>query len=301
MSDRPILTRRDFVRGSAGTVLAASVLGGAVLGSAKRTHAQTGEDAAATRSPVIVVRDADVQSADRVVDKARLGEMLAATVTGVTGAATAAEAWSAMFRPDDIVGVVKSDFMNHTHGELLQLVLASLHALGIPQENILDAQKDNGAVEQCTALICMPALKAHWLTGIGTVLKNYIMFSGKPSQYHKEGSAKLGEIWNMDHVAGKTRLVLVDALRPMCNKGPQPDPRYRWNYNGLVAGTDPVAVETISLRILENKREAHRGEPWPLTPPPVCIEEADTTYGLGVSDPDRIDVQLVGWEDEALL
>jgi len=303
MSKPPILTRRDFVRGTAGTVLAASILGPSRLVRAQDDDSAdpAPTEAAPPRSTVMVVRDADVQTADKVVDQARLGEMLATCLTGVTGAATAAEAWAGLFQPDDVVGIVKSDFMNHTHGELLQLVLASLQALGIPQENILDVQRDNAAVETCTALICMPALKAHWLTGIGTVLKNYIMFSGKPSAYHKEGSANLGEIWCMDHVAGKTRLTLVDALRPMCSKGPQPDPRYRWNYNGLRAGTDPVAVETVGLRIIEAQRELKRGEPWPVTPPPVCIEAADTTYALGTSDPDRIDVNLVGWEDGALL
>ena len=37
-------------------------------------------------------------------------------------------------------------------------------------------------------------------------------------------------------------LVLVDALRPLCDKGPQVDPRYLWDYTGLVAGVDAVAA-----------------------------------------------------------
>jgi hypothetical protein len=51
-------------------------------------------------------------------------------------------------------------------------------------------------------------------------------------------------------VKGKTKLVLVDSLYPLCDKGPQPDPRYQWPYNGLIAGTDPVAVETVCLNII---------------------------------------------------
>ena len=97
------------------------------------------------------------------------------------------------------------------------------------------------------------------------------------------------------------RLVLVDALRPMCNKGPQVDPRFKWDYGGLIAGLDPVAVETTCLRIIEAKREAIRGEPWPLSPPPVCVEAADKTYGLGPSDPAAIDVEFLGWEDDRLI
>jgi len=80
------------------------------------------------------------------------------------------------------------------------------------------------------------------------VLKNYIMFSARPLHYHDANNVKLGEIWKLPIVEGKTRLVVVDALRPLCDKGPQPDPRYMWDYRGLVGGTDPVAVESVCSR-----------------------------------------------------
>ena len=147
----------------------------------------------------------------------------------------------------------------------------------------------------------MPALKAHWLTGIGTVFKNYIMFSGHPSRYHEEDSAKLGEIWHLPEVSGKTKLVLIDALYPLCHQGPQPDPRYKWAYNGLIAGTDPVAVETVCLRVIMEKRKAMRGEEWPISPPPLCVEAADKVYGLGTSDWDQITVESYGWDEDLLL
>ena len=104
---------------------------------------------------------------------------------------------------------------------------------GIPPAQIREAQGGIDKPRACTALIAMPALKAHWLTGIGTVLKNYIMYSGRPSTYHDANNANLGEIWLLPGVKGKTKLVLVDALRPLCDKGPQPDPRYFWDYKGL--------------------------------------------------------------------
>ncbi len=155
--------------------------------------------------------------------------------------------------------------------------------------------------EKCTALIALPALKAHWLTGIGTVLKGYIMFSGSPSSYHRGNSSKLGEIWNLPFVKGKTRLVLVDALYPQYDKGPQPNPRYQWAYNGLIAGTDPVAVEAVGLKIIEEKRKAIRGEPWPLSPPPICLEAADKVYGLGTSRMEEIKIEHYGWDKDLLL
>jgi hypothetical protein len=127
------------------------------------------------------------------------------------------------------------------------------------------------------------------------------MYSGSPSSYHRSNSAKLGEIWNLPFVRGKTKLVLVDALYPLCDKGPQSDPRYQWNYNGFVAGTDPVAVETVCLKIITEKRKVIRGEPWPLSPPPICVEAADKVYGLGTSQMEQIQIKHSGWEHELLL
>ncbi len=299
---RRTLTRRDFVRGTVGSALAASVLGPSGLLSAQPATDGGGDAASgAQRSRVLVVREQSAMTDAHNVDVGTLRTMLTVAVTGITGAATAREAWASLYRPEDVVGLVTTDFMNRTHPELVTLVTEALVDAGVPEGNVRDAQGNDRKVKECTALLCMPAMKAHWLTGIGTVIKNYIMFSGKPASYHKADSAKLGEIWLLPDVVGKTRLVLVDALRPMCNKGPQPDPRYKWDYKGLIASADPVAADATCLRILQAKRDAIRGEPWPISPPPVCVEAADTTYGLGTADPERIDLQLVGWDHERLL
>ena len=127
------------------------------------------------------------------------------------------------------------------------------------------------------------------------------MYSGRPSNYHTEKSAKLGEIWLIPEVKGKTRLVLVDAIHPLCDKGPQPEPRYKRAYNGLIAGTDPVAVETVGIKILTAKRHALRGEPWPISPPPICTEAADKVYGLGTSKIEEIKIANYGWDEDLLL
>jgi hypothetical protein len=95
--------------------------------------------------------------------------------------------------------------------------------------------------------------------------------------------------------------VLVDALRPLCDKGPQPDPRYLWDYKGLIAGTDPVAVEAVCLKIITAKREALRGEPWPLSPPPLCVPMADKRYGLGTCKTEEITINRAGWTDGTLV
>jgi hypothetical protein len=250
---------------------------------------------------VIVVRDQHALGERHKVNLPVLKQMLEESLLRLTGRKTSKEAWLSLVKPDDIVGLVPTAHLNPTHQELVDAVEGSLREAGIPKDHIRNAQGGPSLPEACTALIALPALKAHWLTGIGTVLKNYIRYSGKPSAYHGEQNAKLGEIWNLPAVKGKTKLVLVDALRPLCDKGPQPDPRYLWNYSGLLAGTDPVAVETVCLRIINNKREAMRGEPWPLSPPPLCVAAADEQYHLGTSNMAEIHVEHSGWSEGLLI
>jgi len=218
-----------------------------------------------------------------------------------TGENNIKDAWLSLIKPKDTVGLVSTPHLNPTHKELVDAVKTILIEIGIPEKQILMAQGGPDKVKACSVLISLPALKAHWLTGIGTVLKNYITYSGNPSNYHQENNAKLGEIWNLPDVKGKTKLVIVDALHPLCDKGPQPDPRYKWAYNGLIIGSDPVAVETICLKIITEKRNAMRGEPWPLSPPPLCVEAADKTYKLGTSKMEEIKLKHFGWEQDLLL
>ena len=285
------ITRRDFIRGSLTTAIGASLAG------TKYIHA----DDKPALSKVTVIRNASVMDAELKIDTSILKEMLDQTLVDVTGKKSNADAWLSLLKKDDIVGIVTTPHLNPTHDELVEVVKTSLINFGVAEKNIIMAQGSLDKPKKCTALICMPALKAHWLTGIGTVIKNYIMFSGRPRNYHDQDSAKLGEIWHLPEVKGKTKLILVDALHPLCDKGPQVDPRYKWPYKGLIAGLDPVAVESVCLKILTTKRNLIKQKPWPLSPPPLCVEAADSVYGLGTSDFKKIEINAIGWKEDLLL
>ncbi len=286
------LTRRDFLRGTLGATLGASIIGPNFL--------RAGEKAAG-QSLVTVIRDENAMDASNTVNTDILRDLLDQTVIKITGQNSAKDAWLSLVKPTDTIGLVDTTHLNPTHPEVAEAVKNSLIAAGIPEEKIFKAQGGPDKPKACTALIALPCLKAHWLTGIGTVMKLYILYSGNPRRYHDQDNAKLGEIWNYPFVKGKTKIILVDALHPLCDKGPQPDPRYKWAYNGLIAGTDPVAVETVCLRIIMEKRKAMRGEEWPLSPPPLCVEAADKVYGLGTSDWSKIRVEPYGWDKDLLL
>ncbi len=292
MSERRVVSRRDFMRGTAGAAVGISLFGVDLAGAVAQGPRS---------AKVIIVRDRRALDERHDVNAAVLREMLEETVRRVTGHASPRDAWRSLVAPQDTVGLVPTPHLNPTHQELVTAVRVALADAGVPGERVRLAQGGPEKAEACTALISLPALKAHWLTGIGTVLKNYITFSGHPSRYHEENNDRLGEIWGLPHVRGKTRLVLVDALRPLCDKGPQPDPRYLWDFKGLVAGTDPVAVEAVCLKIITAKRQALRGEPWPLSPPPLCVAMADRRYGLGTCNLEEITIERIGWREEALI
>jgi len=295
-----ILTRRDFIRGTIGATLGYSVLGLKWPAAAEEQDANS--KSPARSSVVTIVRDEHVMDASMNVDTAILKTMFEQTLTRTAGKNRPKDAWLSLVKPDDVVGLVTTPALNPTNKDLIEIVKMSLEEAGIPQDHIVMAQsRSTDKVKACSALISMPALKAHWLTGIGTVIKNYITFSGNPRAYHGAGSAKLGEIWNLPDVKGKTKLVLVDALYPLCDKGPQVDPKYKWPYNGLIAGFDPVAVETVCLKIITAKRHAIKGEPWPLSPPPICVEAADKVYGLGTSRMEEIKIVHYGWDKDLLV
>jgi hypothetical protein len=289
---KPVLTRRDFIRGTIGAAVGTSIFG---------LKWPMAEAKAARSSLVTIVRDKNAMDSSKNVNSAIVKKMLDQALVKVTEQKNPKDAWLSLVKPTDMIGLVPTNHLNPTHEEVVDAVKSSLVDAGILRKRIKLADGGPDEPKECTALIALPALKAHWLTGIGTVLKDYILFSGSPSSYHKGNSAKLGEIWNLPFVKGKTKLVLVDALYPLCDKGPQPDPRYKWAYNGLIAGTDPVAVETVGLKIIEEKRKAIRGEPWPLSPPPICVEAADKIYGLGTSRMEEIKIEHYGWDKDLLL
>lgn len=289
---RFVITKRDFLRGTVGAALGATLAGPGWLRAA-------GESSGKSR--VVVVREQEVMDGSMIVEKDLLRGMLHNVLREVTGEDSPSSAWLKLVNVDDVIGLVPTPAMNPTHQELIEVVTDSLVEAGIPADSIRNAQGRSVDLAPITALISMPGLKAHWLTGIGTVIKNYILYSGAPRNYHDQNSARLGEIWRLPQVEGKTKLVLVDALSPVCDKGPQVDPRYKWAYKGLIAGTDPVAVETVCLKIIEAKRQEIRGEPWPLTPPPLCIEAADSVYKLGTSDPGKIEIMKTGWSQGSLV
>jgi hypothetical protein len=299
---RPI-TRRDFLKGTAygtvGLALGINQLGVKALAQEKIIPFAAKNP---TSKIVLIRHEAAVDEKHRV-NSGIVQEMVDTALKAFTGKQDAVEAWKSLIRPEDTVGVkyTHCGWMRvHTEDAVVTAIVKSLRDLGIPKKRIY-AEDGRIPLAKCTALINVPSVKVHALTGIGVSIKNYVNFSSQPSAYHDGGSMNLGEVWLFPEVKGKTRLVIVDALRPYFGPGPQINPLHRWDYKGILVGTDPVALDATCLRICQVKRNLFKGEEWIITPPAKSIAAADTKYHLGTSDPAKIQVIRLGWEKDLFI
>ena len=296
MAEQRFITRRDFMRGTAGAALATAL--GTGLASETR-----GEKTAR----VVLIRDAGAVNEKGEVQTAVVQKMLDEAVTTLLEEPNLGRAWGKLIKSSDIVGIKSNSWYKlPTPPELEDAVKRRVREAGVPEKNI--AVDDRGVLrnpifKSSTALINVRPVRTHHWSGVGTCLKNYIMFVPDPANYHDEGCSPLGKIWTDPLVKGKTRLNLLAALTPQFyGRGAHSfDRRYVWPYKGLIVGTDPVAVDAIGAHLLQTKRILHFGDDRSLDVPPVHIEAADKRYGLGVSDLKRIQLVKLGWQDEILI
>jgi hypothetical protein len=295
-------TRRDFVEGAAYGTLGA-ILGLAAPGCSRRQVQPAVFQAENPKSRLVLVRDEQAvnDSGQPVAQVVR--NMLDQAMLRFTGAADSSSAWKQLFNPGDVVGIkiTRCQWMRvGTEQVVVDAVVARLSDLGLSSDQIV--VRDAGMpLALCTALINVPAMKVHAVTGFAGALKNYINFSPTPQRYHHANNRMLGEVWLRPEVKDKTRLVIADLLRPYFGPGPQINPAYRWSYRGVMVGQDPVAVDTVALAICCQKRREYRSEEWPITPPPLQLVDAEQRYGLGVADPERIALLCEGWSEGLLV
>jgi len=292
-----IITRRDFLRVSAGTAMAATLGSGITLG----------EPRAETTAKVVLIRNAEVLGRQDKVNEEILRSMLDEAVKSLLGTDEPIEAWRKLFKSADVVGI-KSNAWSRlpTPKELEAAIKRRLLDVGVAEKNIdIDDRGvlNNPVFVKGTALVNVRPLRTHHWSGVGTCLKNYIMFVPDPWSYHDEGCSPLGKIWTYPIVKGKTRLNILSVLTPQFyGRGAHFfDRRYVWSYKGLIVGTDPVAVDTVGAHLLQVKRVAFFGEDRALDVPPIHIVAADKKYHLGVSDLSRIQLMKLGWMEEVLI
>ena len=149
-------------------------------------------------------------------------------------------------------------------------------------------------VDDLTALINVGVLKDHELAGVSLGMKNWYGAIHNPNKCHEDGCAPfIPHLASYPLIRDKLRLTVIDALSGQCHGGPARSPKWSWPYKGVLASTDPVALEAVGARILEDRRsEVGLGTLSSEKRAPRWIGEAGK-LGLGEADLARIRVEDV--------
>jgi len=292
------ISRREFIRDGAAAAAAATL----ALAFPGKPVAQV-----PAKTKVVLVRDKDALDERGVVRPEALQRMLDEALKTLLGEKEAAAAWKKIIRPGDVVGIKTNVWRNlATPAALEEAIRRGVLSAGVKAEDV--SVRDRGVLDdpifmKATALINTRPMRTHDWSGLGTLIKNYIMFVPDPPRFHPDSCADLAALWQLPEVKGKTRLNVLVMLTPLFHSvGPHGfNPAYVWKYGGLVVSTDPVAADATGARIIQAKRREFFGEDRPINPPPKHIELADSRHHLGTADPGKIDLVKLGWQEGILI
>jgi hypothetical protein len=290
------ITRRDFLRKT--TAAAAVAAAGVPL---------IAQSMSPKKSRVILIRHQGVVDATGAVDRATIEGMIDDAVVALFDAKTPGDAWKNIAGAGDVVGIKTNVWKYlHTPTELEGKLKARCVSAGVRESDIAIDDRgvlSNPVFQKATVLINARPMRAHHWSGVGGCLKNYIMFTPNPSDYHPDSCIDLGAVWKLPPVAGKTRLNVLVMLTPQFHcLGPHHfDKEYIWSYGGLLVGSDPVALDAVGLKILEAKRKLYFKEDSPMRPPVRHIRAAEEKHGIGVANLERIEVRTLGWKEGILI
>jgi hypothetical protein len=294
---------------------------GAVAATGLAAFAVRGARAAdAARSRVVVVTHPEVILREYRVNPPVVRQMLDRALVELSGAQDEKAAWQTVGKEDDFVAVKHNSIgapTLHSHTEINDAVAAQLAAqVGVKPERIVVVDRivpepygefsepftlpSNGLqtrlrrlyTDHATAIVNVSVLKSHSGEGVSAALKNHLGSVNNPAAFHwwqpERLPRNLPELNALAPLRQKTRLCIVDAIRPLFAGGPADNEQYRWDFRSLIVGTDPVAVTAVGIRILEAKRKESVGKDWPMTAARQMVAYAQK-IGLGNADADRID------------
>jgi uncharacterized protein (DUF362 family) len=111
--------------------------------------------------------------------------------------------------------------------------------------------------ELCSSLINIPQLKDHGTAGFTGALKNHYGTISNAREFHSNNCTNPGipEINLIPEIRDKQKLIITDALMGVFNGGPRWERNFMWPFGGILIGTDPVAMDTVMLNIINEKRK----------------------------------------------
>jgi len=145
----------------------------------------------------------------------------------------------------------------------------------------------------CDAVINLPVLKDHGITGVTLALKNLFGAIHNPNKYHLTvGDPYVADVNMLPAIRQKIRLTICDATTAQYEGGPSFMPQWTWLYNGLLVARDPVALDSTGWQIIERKRaeKGLKSLKEMKREPAYIATAADANHRLGTNDPKRIEL-----------
>ncbi|GAX62665.1 Fe-S center protein [Candidatus Scalindua japonica] len=149
--------------------------------------------------------------------------------------------------------------------------------------------------EEVDSMINLGLLKDHGLAGVSIALKNISHgVISHPDNFHDNSCDPfIAAINSIPVIKDKIKLHICNGIVGLYEGGPMPKKRHTWSNNGIILSRDPVALDTIGMDIIEEKRK--KKELRSLFDRPNLPKHIETAskYGLGVSDLNLINHKIM--------
>jgi uncharacterized protein (DUF362 family) len=175
-------------------------------------------------------------------------------------------------------------------GPMIYGTVGATKDLGYEQE--LTEQNKTGyclskiVTREATAIINVPIIKQHCFAGMTGALKNHFGCIHNPEDFHYiDGCNPAVADVNLDKaIRKKQRLCVVDGVWVQYDHGPAFSAEHVDFYGGVLAATDPVALDTHLIAILDQIRKQHDLPPLAECKNPPKYVKTAAEYGLGCGD-----------------
>ncbi len=261
------------------------------------------------------------------IDYASIDRVLKEAVAHAVGTETAAEAWRELLNPTDRVGIQFDVKGMAARDVMLEALIRQIMDAGVPLRNIVIYAGEEAdlfragfslsgrapgarvmasdsmgyrrgvsrvVLDTCSKIVNISRLRVDPDLGMYGALANCLESVPNVERVRaRRDPTHVAEAASGATLRRKTVLHIVDALRP--GYAPTDDGRRfeTWEFRGVLASTDPVALDAVARDILQEKRKEILGEDrYELEVP--YIEAATERLRLGNSSPDRIEVVSIG-------
>jgi hypothetical protein len=147
---------------------------------------------------------------------------------------------------------------------------------------------------ECDALINMPVLKSHMISGVSFAMKNHYGSISIPDLLHSDIGRAMAELNALPPIKDRTRLIIGDALTACLKyEGAYPYWSSDWAGDSILMSFDPVAIDTIALQMLSQLLTDEGGNPASILGMATPCLESGAALGLGTNDPANIDLKEI--------